>query len=269
MHLVPVRHHSPACAQHLRALIDEVRPAQILIEAPRDIEALIPTLTDPATRTPVAIVAFPRAGARAAADRSLVSYFPFCAHSPEYLALVEAAARGATVRFIDLPSSDRMMNVEDEAEEVVLSLTDEHHLTSSEYVAALCRRTGCRDQNELWDHLFESRIDASDWRSFFTDVGAYCAHVRATHREDALERDGTVARERQMVACIVEALAGAGAPVVVVTGGFHTPALSEALSIRRESQDGTSARFSGSNPGRAARPKAGASRAMCRNSCTC
>ncbi len=248
VYLVPVRHHSPACTRHLRALIEEVRPAQILVEAPRDFEPLIPTLTDPATRTPVAIVAFPKVGARA--EHSLVSYYPFCAHSPEHLALVEAAARGAVARFIDLPSTDRMMAVEDEDEggqedrEVVLSLTDEHHLTSGDYVAALCRRTGCRDQNELWDHLFESRVDAGDWRSFFADVGAYCAHIRATHREEALVRDGTVDRERQMRACIAEALADGGGPIVVVTGGFHTPALAP-----------------GDEAGRRPRPKAGAGRA--------
>ena len=36
--LVPIRHHSPACARHLRALLEVVRPAAVLIEAPCDAE---------------------------------------------------------------------------------------------------------------------------------------------------------------------------------------------------------------------------------------
>ena len=33
VHLVPIRHHSPACALALSALLEEVRPAVVLIEA--------------------------------------------------------------------------------------------------------------------------------------------------------------------------------------------------------------------------------------------
>ncbi len=33
VYLAPVRHHSPACAWHLRALIRQTKPAVVLIEA--------------------------------------------------------------------------------------------------------------------------------------------------------------------------------------------------------------------------------------------
>ena len=32
----PVRHHSPACAWHVRKLIQQIRPQALLVEGPRD-----------------------------------------------------------------------------------------------------------------------------------------------------------------------------------------------------------------------------------------
>ncbi len=34
IHVAPIRHHSPACAFHLMAMIEEVAPAAILVEGP-------------------------------------------------------------------------------------------------------------------------------------------------------------------------------------------------------------------------------------------
>ena len=50
-----VRHHSPACAWHVDRLIHDVKPEAVLIEGPRDATALVPLLTHPKTRLPVAI----------------------------------------------------------------------------------------------------------------------------------------------------------------------------------------------------------------------
>ena len=109
IHIAPIRHHSPACAFHLRAMIAELEPAAILIEAPGDHGPLIPLLTHEETRPPVAIVTIlDREGAEKGAPAA-VSYFPFCAHSPEYVALKEAAVRGIEARFIDLPSTAKSM----------------------------------------------------------------------------------------------------------------------------------------------------------------
>ncbi len=50
----PVRHHSPACAWHVGRLIQELRPASVLIEGPRDATSLLPLLAHEETRMPVA-----------------------------------------------------------------------------------------------------------------------------------------------------------------------------------------------------------------------
>ena len=39
--VVPVRHHSPACAAHLERLITAVQPAAVLVEGPCDFDPLI------------------------------------------------------------------------------------------------------------------------------------------------------------------------------------------------------------------------------------
>ena len=74
VHLVPIRHHSPACALALSALLEEVRPATVLIEGPVEYADLLPSLQDPRTVPPVALLSL---GERTA------SYYPLAEFSPE------------------------------------------------------------------------------------------------------------------------------------------------------------------------------------------
>ena len=228
MYFVPVRHHSPACGHHVATLVREVRPRRILIECPIDFEPLIPLLLDEDTKPPVAIVAFPQ---KADSDGSRASYYPFSVHAPEFVALREGAAIGAEIGFVDLASNHRVMLAEDDGgvpRNSAFPLITEAVFDSSRYVRELCLRTGCRDRDELWDHLFEQRIGHGGWRDFFASVGAYCAHVRAATPDRVMERDGTHPREAHMAACVKTAAEGGG-PILVLTGGFHTPALMAAL----------------------------------------
>jgi len=55
----PIRHHSPACALHLREALRSIRPAAVLIEGPVDFEPLIGELLAPGVVPPVAMVALP------------------------------------------------------------------------------------------------------------------------------------------------------------------------------------------------------------------
>ncbi len=51
----PIRHHSPACAFHLKRLIQDERPASILIEGPDNFDSLLPVLMHPESRAPFAV----------------------------------------------------------------------------------------------------------------------------------------------------------------------------------------------------------------------
>ncbi len=220
----PIRHHSPACAWAVRQLIREIKPRQILIEAPTDLQKHIKLLLDKDTVPPVALAVL--------IDRDeqsrLAAYYPFCAHSPEYVALVEGRAVKAKLQFIDLPSGDKAM-LSPPAEDTSIVVDDEVYFDSGDFIVAMCAKTGCRNGFELWDHLFESRLGAPDWKEFLGDVGTYCAALRDSTPEATIEKNGDVVREERMVSAILNSLTKDG-PTVVVTGGFHTPALVEAVA---------------------------------------
>ena len=114
------------------------------------------------------------------------------------------------------------------------SLAADPHLLHSEFVRSLARRMGCRDFNEVWDHLFENGDDA-DMDAFIDRLAAYCALARFDYTADVLRRDGTTAREACMAAAIREEIARNEAekrtgPVLVVTGGFHTVVLPDLVA---------------------------------------
>lgn len=223
LYIAPIRHHSPACAWAVRALIREVKPRHVLIEAPADLQEHVDLLLHPETRPPVALAVLLTEGS----TRRIAAYYPLCTHAPEYVALQEARAAGAEIRFIDLPSSTRMAQqcVPDDGP---FSLGEDGRFDTGKYIQALRERLGCRDGFELWDHLFESRLGDADWKRLLEDVGAYCAGMRAATSDEEIASTGDAAREAQMATGILEAL-DAGGPVVAVVGGFHAPALIEAV----------------------------------------
>ena len=242
VHLVPIRHHSPACALALSALLEEVRPATVLIEGPVEYADLLPSLHDPRTVPPVALLSL---GERTA------SYYPLAEFSPEWVALRWAGEHGAEAVFID--RSARLREDDDPRSDtrgdarggVARTLQAERYLARSRSLDALARRLGCRDHDEVWEHLFEDRAtaDIRSWRGFFSDTLAWAGLARLDVEREVLDTDGTHAREAVMAAALrrylPESSASTGAdgkgfeapaaPVAVVTGGFHTMALLDCL----------------------------------------
>ena len=227
VHLFGVRHHSPACARQLARLIDAVRPRWVLVEGPEELTRLVPWMLHPDTEAPfAAYCAWARGAERHAA------YYPFADASPELVAVRAAAAVGATARFIDLTFPELCQADHGEARRParLRSLLEEAHLARSVYLQALARKTGCRDHDELWDHLFEvgPRVGPE---AFVAQVATYCLMARLDHPEALLEADGSLPRERRMAAHVAEVMHEG--PVVVVTGGFHTPSLVALLTAAR------------------------------------
>ncbi|MET0043757.1 MAG: DUF5682 family protein, partial [Candidatus Thiodiazotropha sp. 6PLUC3] len=230
LYFAPIRHHSPACAWAVRALIREIRPRQILIEAPTDLQKHINLLLHKNTVPPVALAVFidqkehPR----------LATYYPFCSHSPEYVALVEGQKVKAKLQFIDLPSANKAM-ISTPSTDENLVIDSEEHFDTGDFVASMCQKIGCRNGYELWDHLFESRLGQDNWRDFLADVGAYCACLRYTTPKSAIELNGDQTREEHMSNALLGALKKEG-PVLVITGGFHTSALIKAVESRKRTK---------------------------------
>ncbi|HNB73692.1 MAG TPA: DUF5682 family protein, partial [Acidobacteriota bacterium] len=228
----PIRHHSPACTWHLQKVIDEEKPAAILIEGPEDITPLIPTLLDPRTKPPVAIyttfvdrrqtIEVPLPGWLDAGPPRFAGFYPFCDYTPELVALKTGQKIGAQLKFIDLTFPEQILAG---ATPVSRALLDESVFRRSAYLAALARRAGCRDHNELWDHLFEASFLQLPTDVFVRNVVGYCLMARQDSSTEMLQADGTLAREQAMAAAIQEELALTTGKILVVTGGFHTVVL--------------------------------------------
>lgn len=234
IYFAPVRHHSPACSLALQALIREVKPVAVLIEGPDDFDALLPLLLDGATRPPVAVLSQAVAPKPANGDAAPLSdvrsvFFPFCDYSPEWVALQAGTAAGAQIAFID--QRWHLLPEREDAGAEARTLMSERYFAHSAYLKALAARSGCRDQDELWDHLFELRPAAElrDWRTLFADVFCYCAMARNDYEAAVLEAEGSLPRERHMAAHIRNWRTRVAGPIVVVTGGFHTIALQQML----------------------------------------
>ncbi|MFE5239830.1 MULTISPECIES: DUF5682 family protein [unclassified Streptomyces] len=212
-----VRHHSPACARLVERTIAELRPAHVLVEGPAEMNPRLDELLL-GHELPVAVFSHYRDGERAA-----TSWAPLCDYSPEWVALRAGRAAGAEVRFIDLPAwhpafAERTNRYAD-AEVRYAEATDR-----------LCSRFAVDSPDALWDRLFEVEPD----EGLAERLDAYFTLVRGEAVADARDR----ARESYMARWVRAAVRSAGGrPVLVVTGGFHQPALRALVSDGTE-EDG-------------------------------
>lgn len=226
----PVRHHSPACALHVRALIESVNPYAVLVEGPRTFNDLIPLLVHEKAEYPLAIFAHTTVGVDGADPERHGSYYPLCDYSPEVVALRTGSKAGARLKFID---ADHQLICALQDPTTSGALNHERHLGFSRALDAAATRAGCRDHNDLWDQLFETTTRSLE--DFVRSVNAYGLLARSTTPRGSLATDGTLRREQVMATEIATALAererdGATEPIVVVTGAFHTTALRDQLT---------------------------------------
>lgn len=224
----PVRHHSPACAWHLERVIQRYVPDCILVEGPENANHLIPVLTHPDTKAPVALYYAYRDEAglldSERGEESFRCYYPFLDHSPELAALRSAAALGIPARFMDLPYGEILLATRDarglRAKGEKLSYASDRYLAASRFQELLCERTGLRSFEEFWEKYFETAGLFQPDEAFVRQMNAYCLLARQNTPEEELMEDGCLAREAHMALRIREA-AEQYAKVLVVAGGFH------------------------------------------------
>lgn len=215
--LLPVRHHSPACARMVREAILQTRPAAVLIEGPADFNDRIDELFL-GHRPPIAIFSYVawEGGARQGA------YYPMCDYSPEWQALMAARECGAVVRFIDLPFALRGRD------EGHTHLYADDRLRGSDYVHALCRSLEVEDFDDAWDLIAEQDPGLTT-EQVRARVAEYCRCLREMDGEAVSARDRH--REAFMAAHVRSAWQEFGKErVLVVTGGYHTRGLEELLA---------------------------------------
>jgi hypothetical protein len=202
---IGVRHHSPACARLVGRTIESLRPAYVLIEGPADVNARLEELLL-GHELPIAIFSHYRDE-----ERAHLSWAPFCDYSPEWVAVTAGRSVGAEVLLIDLPAwhpalagrSNRYADAE------------QRYADAAE---RLCRAFAVDNGDALWDRLVE--VEPED--GLEERLATYFDLVRG----DSAAGEDDTAREEYMAAWVRAAVADAGdRPVVVVTGGFHRPAI--------------------------------------------
>jgi hypothetical protein len=177
LHVIGVRHHSPACAKLVRSRIHALKPAFVLIEGPVDFNAHIEDLFAP-HQLPVAIFSY-----HTSESQSRASYSPFCDYSPEWQALLAAREVGAQVLFCDLPAwhpdfGDRSNRYADS------------HSLQEQYARAhghLERQLGAEGQDALWDTMVEQSIEHAETPEFQSRMHAYFEGLRPEQAEDSKE----------------------------------------------------------------------------------
>ena len=230
----PVRHHSPACAFHLKQAIEAYEPDCVLVEGPQNAQVMIPTLTHPETTAPVALYYFYRdsKGLLSEEKEDYKCYYPFLNCSPELVALREAAARGIPARFIDLSYGEILLGTAENKgirqSDEKQTYNDDYLLSRSRYLALLCERTGLRSFEEFWEKYFEIDGLFLDTGEFIHRMYTYCTLAREHTPREQMEEDGCLLRERYMAEQIAEA-SREFERILVVTGGFHTKGLEELL----------------------------------------
>jgi Family of unknown function (DUF5682) len=207
VHVVGVRHHSPACARLVQHVIERVAPRWVLIEGPSDFNERLDELAL-SHELPIALFSFLHGP-----ERQSACWAPFCDYSPEWVALAAGRQVGAELRFIDLPAWSK-------AFVAIENRYADHGRQGLRYVGELCRRLGMDGMDALWDHLFEQPKAPDELEA---QLAAYFEALRG--EETAGPRDQQ--REAHMAQAIAWA-AAQGGEVVVVCGGYHKPYLEQA-----------------------------------------
>lgn len=252
-----VRHHSPACARQLLALVEQIRPSLVLIEGPHDFNPQIELLFSKSIRTPVALftfIAYPHdhalpqvvEGEEAAplppgglhSRHRYWAWYPYCDYSPELVALRWCNTHKVPVRFCDL-SFHGKLHVERTERQRRLSATGNRDLSESvaehaAFIDALCERIRVRDIDELWDHLFEAAQAEAErpLERFARDAATFGLTLREHHDPEDLARQGDLAREAFMasrVRAALDARSDAEGPVLLVCGAMHLRGIRAAL----------------------------------------
>ncbi|MEU6075383.1 DUF5682 family protein [Micromonospora sp. NPDC047074] len=240
-YLIGVRHHSPALAAVVPALLDAAAAEVVCIELPADFQHWLPYLSDPAARAPLALV-----GSHGADGP--MGFYPFADFSPELAAIRWARERGVEVVCCDLPLADPGWTAADPTGPT----TDADPATGSEptagaeptagrdsapdagepvpglrrsgYAAALSASGTGRDGDDLWDRVVEVRAPGCPPEAIRRAALGVGWAMRTDSAGGAGVPGRDLARERHMRRVLAEAGAD-GRRVAAVIGAFHAPAL--------------------------------------------
>ncbi|MEU3607944.1 DUF5682 family protein [Streptomyces sp. NPDC035033] len=216
-YLLGVRHHSPALAAVVPALLDAADAEVVCVELPADFQPWLEHLADPETVAPVALAGTGEGGR--------LSFYPFADFSPELAAVRWARARGAEVVCCDLPLGDPGWS----AEAGRADRPEPGGPGRRSFADALTAAGTGREGDDLWDRAVEVLAPGCSPEA----VRRAALGVGWALRADAAVPATDLAREAGMRRVIAGAGAG-GRRVAAVIGAFHAPALTAAFAETEE-----------------------------------
>lgn len=226
----PVRHHSPACALHLRRTIERFHPQLILIEGPADSAELLPYIADEQSIPPFCIYySYDDKDGKVTEEKEKYrAYYPFLAYSPELVAIREGSRSHTPVRFIDLPYALRLINKIEEEPQTQFYYNENKEYEVNTYTAMIARKAGYRSFAEFWESRFELDAANLETQAFVRNLFhlGYFMRLATSENEISLKEDRL--RETYMAEEIRKALSD-NKKILVVAGAFHISGLMEAL----------------------------------------
>ncbi|WP_432063444.1 DUF5682 family protein [Streptomyces sp. S1] len=230
-YLLGVRHHSPALAAVVPALLDEAGAEVVCVELPADFRPWLEHLADPETVAPVALAGTGEGGR--------LAFYPFADFSPELAAVRWARDHGAEVVCCDLPLSDPGWSATGPDREQDGDTDDLPGIDAADgtgegdgprptgetrergsFAGALAAAGTGRDGEDMWDRAVEVLAPGCSPDA----VRRAALGVGWALRADADVPASDLAREARMRRVIAESSAG-GRRVAAVIGAFHAPAL--------------------------------------------
>jgi Family of unknown function (DUF5682) len=225
LHLLGIRHHGPGSAALVRAALDRLDPAMVLIEGPPEGDALAPDVARSGMKPPVAMLFYAVDDARAAI------FAPFGEFSPEWQAMLWAASHERPVRFIDWPafvSLGLMKGQLDAGQESA-------EVERSDPLDLMAEAAGVDDGEAFWNALIEEVGHAADPLATFAAIGdamgAARAHAEANGDAAPLRE---IRREAFMRLHIRAALKDHAGPVAAIVGAWHMPALTREVAMAED-----------------------------------
>ncbi|WP_432632168.1 DUF5682 family protein [Brachyspira sp.] len=219
----PVRHHSPACAYHLKKIIEEYKPETILIEGPSDSNFLMEYMTNEETIPPFCIYSsyIDKSGEKCR------SYYPFLYYSPEFVAIKKSYELKINCAFIDMPFGYIIENSENNINKKPISIYDKDNnkFNVNDYTIRLTKKSGLKSFAEFWERDFEIKGILKNSEDFIKSVFALGYYMRLIESEDIETKN----REYFMAKNIKEFIDKKIDKILVITGSFHVKGIIDKL----------------------------------------
>jgi Family of unknown function (DUF5682) len=233
--LFGIRHHGPGSARAVMRALESSPPEIVLIEGPREADAIAHLAVHPHMQPPVTMLGY----AVDHLDRAV--FHPYASFSPEWVALRWAGDSDVPVRHIDLALANTLADWPDEPR----PLRGDVEPRPADPLAELASAAGYDDAERWWEDVVEHRDSATPvGETVDSGIGPFAAIadamtvLRSAYEPDLVPADPIERRrEAQMRAGIRAAVKDGFTDIVVICGAWHVPALATATDPKQARSD--------------------------------